>query len=179
MRKTMLKFMLGISCIGLSACGNGAKAESNTVKDSVPGTEQAVEIVESASVEEPQANFEKMKVTAKMIFALVLPQGQSSDGFEDVVISECTPSFIEALKQMNDFDDGGIAWWALRTMEQEGPETESSVISISPDGENAVVVEYSDMGYKANTRLEFIKVDDCYKVNSASVTYNNETRTIK
>ena len=122
---------------------------------------------------------DQMEAAARLVFAMVLPQGVQSDDFEEIVSSKCTPSFIDALKRENDFEDGSIAWWALRTMEQEGPSDSSEVISITTDGNDAVIVNYSDMGHKASTRLEFIKVGDECKVNSATVTYNGKNRTIK
>lgn len=121
----------------------------------------------------------QMEQAARLVFAMVLPQGVQSDDFEEIVVAKCTPSFIDALKSANDFEDGSIAWWALRTMEQEGPADSSEVISLTPDGDDAVIVNYSDMGHKASTRLEFIKVGDECKVNSATVTYNGKNRTIK
>ncbi len=169
------QILIGVSFTGLVACGNSQQANASDANqnDSVAATE-TVEVTT-----ENDDNFGQFEHTARMVFAMAMPQGEQSDDFEGIVVAECTPSFIEALKKENDFEDGSIAWWALRTMEQDGPEDSSSIISITPDGNNAVVVNYSDMGHKASTRLEFVKEGDSYKVNSATVTYNGKERTIK
>ena len=178
--------MLGISCMGITACANNSQATKAT--DSNADTVAIVESVtedakaEKAEVkaEETPADFDQLSTVAKMIFAEVLPGTVNSDGFEEMVIAECTPSFIQALKDANDFDDGGLAWWMLRTMEQEGPDFDNNkVISVEPAGDNSVIVNYYDMGLKASTRLDFVKVGDQYKVNSATVNYNGNSWTVK
>lgn len=174
---TSFKIMLGASLLVLTSCGNNSRTASNANAESTVVKEDTV--VAGVMEKTTTADLDQMELIAKEVFSMVLPQGVSADDLESIVISKCTPRFIDALKRANDFDDGGIAWWALRTMEQEGPEPESYVLSITPGGDEAVLVTYSDMGHKATTRLEFIKEGDEYKVNSAIVTYNNEKRTIK
>lgn len=55
----------------------------------------------------------------------------------------------------------------------------SEILTITPDGDDAVIVSYSDMWHKASTRREFVKDGENYKVNSARVTYGAETRIIE
>ena len=175
---SVLKIMLGAAFIGLAACGS-SKTESMSDTDSIVVSSDTATVDDEAAIDDQNnSTFSQMELTARHVFALVLPVGLNSDDFEDIVIAECTPAFINALKQANDFDDGGIAWWALRTMEQEGP-GETEIFSITPDGKDAVIVSYSDMGHKATTRLEFVKDGEKYKVNSAVVTFKGEKRTIK
>ena len=174
--------MLGASLVGFTACGNSGQSESSAVNaDTIAAVEETavVTTTDASSEEDNNADFEQLEQAARLVFAMVLPQGVQADDFEEIVVAKCTPSFIDALKSANDFEDGSIAWWALRTMEQEGPESTSEVLAITPDGSDAVVVNYSDMGHKGSTRLVFVKSGDDYKVNSATVTYNGKNRTIK
>ncbi|MDE6416582.1 MAG: hypothetical protein K2K68_06115 [Duncaniella sp.] len=171
----LFKIAFGIFLTGFTSCSNSSQqSKENVETDSVSATETYVEIEEA-----PDNNFEQLQAAARKIMSLALNIGQNSDDFEKSVIAECTSSFIKALENENEFDDGGLPWYVLRTMEQEGPEFQSSIVSITAEGDNAVVVEYLDMGLKGKTKLEFVKDGDTYKVNSASVTYKEEIRTIK
>ncbi|MBD5330983.1 MAG: hypothetical protein HDS00_03670 [Bacteroides sp.] len=174
---TSFKIMLGASFLVLMSCSKSSQTETNPNTDSTVVTEETA--IATVAEETVNADFGQMESTARQVFALVFPPGEKADDFEGIVISKCTPSFVDALKRANDFDDGSLAWWALRTMEQEGPEEESSVISITSDGDDAVLVEYSDMGHKATTRLEFVKDGDDCKVNAATISFNGERRTVK
>lgn len=180
--RTIIKIIAGVTLVGLTACGNSSQTGSDTSADTTDVTSQAAAdaVEETAS----QANFARQEETARMIFTLVLlPPNDDSEyeALEETVISRCTPSFIGTLKQRyeDEYDMDGLATWLLRTGEQDGPEDTSSIISVTPAGDDAVIVEYSDHGYKASTRLNFIKDGNEYKVNSADVTYNKETRTVK
>lgn len=175
------KITLGLSLVCLTACGNPGQSKTMTNVDSVAQVGETTVATETdpMSVEDNNADFKEMEQAARLVFAMVLPQGEHSDDFEDIVVANCTPSFIDALKRENDFDDGSVAWWALRTLEQEGPEDNSEIVSIMADGTDAVIVNYSDMGHKGSTRLAFIKDGDKYKINSATMTYKGESRTIK
>ena len=165
--------LLILTCLGFMACGNSRQTSTTGGDDS---SSASTEIVDEPV--EKVADFDQMENTSRMLFAMVLPQGIQADDFEQLVISKCTPSFIEALKSWDEFEDGNIAWYALRTMEQDGS-GENEIIAVTPDGNDAMVVEYLDMGHKGTTRLQFVKDGEDYKVNSAIVTYNGENRTIK
>ena len=167
--------------IGLVACGNGQQTSgvNEPAGDSISVTVDSLVTAGEAQPMTEVANSEECELIARKIFALVLPQGENADGFEEQVIANCTPSFIEALQRENDFEDGSIAWWALRTMEQEGPSETSEILSITPEGNDVVVVSYLDMGHHASTRLRFVKTADGYKANSATVIYNGKERTVK
>lgn len=169
--------MLVISMAGLAACGISSSSANDSGERSTDSSIEGTSDVTIVS-EEDNVDFEQMEEDASIVFALVLTPEKQSDEIAGIALSKCTPSFINALKRENEYDDGGVAWWALRTMEQDGPEDDSEVISIIPDGTNAVIVNYSDMGYRAFTRLEFVKDNGEYKINSATVSYNGEERTI-
>ena len=172
--------MLGVSFVGLAACGNTQSSVSTNDRDTdIIASDTAVVASETSVAEDSSTNFEELESTARRVFAMVFPVGEQSDEFEEIVVSKCTPSFIDALKRENDFEDGSIAWWALRTMEMEGPSDTSEILSITPEEDNTVVVHYSDMGHKASTRLDFVKEGESYKVNSATITFNGKNRTVK
>lgn len=174
------QLLLCVSFVGFAACGNTqSSVNSSDTTDSIVPDIVAVVPETPAVAEDNSANFDELQGVARRVFAMVFPVGEQSDDFEELVVSQCTPSFIDALKSQNDFEDGSIAWWALRTMEQEGPSDTSEILSITPEGKDAVVVNYLDMGHKASTRLDFVKDGDTYKINSATVTFNGKERTVK
>ena len=180
MKKSNIYFAV-VLMFGLTACGNSVQSGTETNTDSNAAVEgSVVDSTSEISVEESNCvDFDQMEKTARMVFAMVMPQGVHADDFEGIVASKCTTSFIDALKAMDEFDEGNIAWYALRTMEQEGPSDISEILDVKPDGNDAVIVNYSDMGHKASTRLVFVKNGDDYKVNSAVVTYKGQNREIK
>lgn len=172
--------VFGLLLAGLVSCGNagqsGTPGDTDTAAVSAP---DAVAMTDtSAAPEDSEAGFNVQADAARIVFGMVLsPEKQSGDA-EQLAVSKCTPALIAALREMNDYDDGGIAWWGLRTMAQDGPEDSSEIISVTPDGHDAVILEYSDMGLKASTRLIFVRQDDGWKINSAVVTYAGESRTV-
>ena len=81
----------------------------------------------------------------------------------------CTAGFIQRLEKANDSDSKGYATWLLRSGMQDGDGTPSRVISIVPDADNTVIVNWSDMGHKGSTAFTLVKSDNEWKINNATV----------
>lgn len=170
-KKLMMSGLLAISMCVLGACSSKASTESDTTAiDSVADT---TVVAEEAPAEEDNSVFEAQKGVAEAVMNVAL--NISSD--EKVAKSNCTKSFIKALQNENEFDDGGIPWYCLRTMEQDG-DGSSKIVSVEPSGENAVEVKYLDMGNEGKTVLHLVESDGAWKVNSAEITYKGSTRKI-
>lgn len=66
-----------------------------------------------------------------------------------------TPRLTAKLKAANEYDDGGLALWELRTGAQDG-DGPSKVLSIAPAGDDWYVVKYLDMGLAGETKLKAV-----------------------
>ncbi len=75
--------------------------------------------------------------------------GCGLEGLED----HFADSVLTRLKKGYDMDGEGYALWLLRTGFQDGPEDESSVLSIYPCN-GGFKVAYSDMGHRGSTTFK-------------------------
>lgn len=88
----------------------------------------------------------------------------------DFKISEiCTDGFIQRLECANGYDPQGCAAWLLRSGMQDGDNSMSNVISIVPDSDNKVIVNWSDMGHKGFTIFTMVEYDGEWKIDNATV----------
>ena len=81
----------------------------------------------------------------------------------------CTADFLQRLENANDFDTKGYATWLLRSGMQDGDDTLSKVLSITPGNNNTVIVNWSDMGHEGSTTFTLIESDGEWKIDNATV----------
>ncbi|MCM1290564.1 MAG: hypothetical protein NC201_06860 [Prevotella sp.] len=169
------KFLLSLSIATavsvFTACG--PKTVTETEKDTARVEKEAAPVVQekvdsaaikAAQEEEAKAVFAEQEKVARDLYGNVVLGGSNS---KSVISRYCTSKCMKAMQAANEYDDGGYAVWVLRTEHQDGSGP-SVVTSITPDGENAVLVKYKDMGYNGSTRLLFVKEGDKWKVNGAT-----------
>lgn len=75
----------------------------------------------------------------------------------DYIIAHATPELIDKLRAANDYDDGGIAFWVLRSEAQDGDTDVQEVTGISLHGEDWYQVDINDMGNRVSV---WVKVYD-------------------
>lgn len=165
----------------MSALGSCA-GNSNSVADSASEAAraesiQALQAEESARVakadsiaaaeNEGKAAFAEQEKLARELFKYVLGLSNNTSKCEAFLKANSTPEFQRALKNANEYDDGGYAIWALRTGNQDG-DGASTVSGIEPDGIDCVIVKYKDMGQSGSTSLKFVKENDAWKISGAN-----------
>ena len=89
---------------------------------------------------------------------------------EDYNITDiCRPAFLKRLRAANTFDAPGYAIWLLRSGMQDGDDTPSEVLSVTPRGNHTVVVEWTDMGHIGQTTLTMVESEGAWKIDNATV----------
>lgn len=168
----MKKLIYLAAILAVTACGQSKTetADTDTQKITVDTALDVVNpidtpVQESAVAEEAPAaedNFAAQEKVARELYTKCV-FGSSTSTLKKL----CTQSMLSKLKAANEYDDGGYAVWTLRTGVQDG-DGPSKVTSITPDGEDAVIVKYKDMGTPGSTRLLFVREGDTWKVNGAT-----------
>lgn len=179
------KFLLTAGVIlvmaGLGSCSGTNKSDADSAAEAVraesiaaANAEESAKAAEAARAdsiaaaeEEAKAAFAEQEKLARELFKYVLGLSNNTSKCEAFLKANTTPEFQKALKNANEYDDGGYAIWALRTAAQDGNGA-STILSIEPSGIDCITVNYKDMGTKSNTKLKFIKDGDAWKISGSS-----------
>lgn len=86
---------------------------------------------------------------------------------EEYLTSRCTLPFVDKLRAAYDMDGGGYATWLLRTPAQDGDGT-TCVTGARVVDDNAVEVQYLDMGQAGTTVLIFTDIDGEPRIEDAT-----------
>lgn len=169
----MKKLVYLAAALALTACGTKEKdgdtatsVEVDTTMKVVNPSDSVVQADTATPKEDAVAeddNFPAQEKVARELYGKCVFGGPAAS----VLKKCCTASFLKGLKAANEYEDGGYAVWVLRTGAQDG-DGPSKVTSITPDGPDAVIVKYKDMGASGSTRLIFVKEGDSWKVNGAT-----------
>lgn len=174
MRK-ISKLMLCMSAFAVVACGKSEKSvdsEENTANvETTDSTSNA-----AATAENTEQDLAAQKEAAKTIMTVALNL-ENASALEKKAEELCTPVLLRALREANEYEDGSVAWFALRTGYQDGPEDDSSILSVDKNGENEICVGYSDMGHHGQTILYFVKDEGVWKAHKAEQIIGSDKRT--
>ncbi len=85
-------------------------------------------------------------------------------GDQEFAVANATPKFIDELRDANDFDDGGLALWLMRSEAQDGDDIQV-VKSVAPDGDGWYTVDINDMGNELTVHVFMVdnKIADFVK----------------
>lgn len=86
---------------------------------------------------------------------------------EEYLTSRCTLPFVDKLRAAYDMDGEGYATWLLRTPAQDGDGT-TCVTGARVVNDNAVEVQYLDMGQPGATVLIFTDIDGEPRIEDAA-----------
>lgn len=147
-----MKKLLIVMVVALSICACGHKNSSNSKQVDSAATVP----VDSAAIKDSIEKADSAAVVAYLekLYNLVLNQ----KGDEKELTSNFSSEMKKRLIAANDYDDGSMALWELRTGAQDGPSDVSKVKSITKD-KDWYVVKYTDMGWKGSTKLK-VTVDN-------------------
>ena len=144
-----MKKLLAVLVIFLfiCACSNNKNSSEGKQVD----TTVASAPVDSTAIKDSVEKADSAAVVAYLekLYNLVLNQ----KGSEKELTSHFSPEMKKRLIAANDYDDGSMALWELRTGVQDGPSDVSKVKSITKD-KDGYVVRYLDMGWKGATKLK-------------------------
>ncbi len=136
----ILPLLASVSC----SQGKDAKAAESEIT--------VTETVEATTEEAPAVDVEADKALVSSLYekCVLLPFGKRADEAyaKDVCSDECVKKLVAA----NEFEDGSLAFWALRTDAQDG-DGDSKVTAIEPMGDGWYKVSYLDQGFKGETRV--------------------------
>lgn len=140
------------AALTLTACGS-AESQNNAASSA---ENQQTDSIESTT---PQAPASEILVTEEMAnesaarqFYIFTVLAQDPD--YDFMRAVCTPEFVGKLAAAYDYDGEGYAVWLLRSGEQDG-DGPTEILNVSSAGENAMRVDYLDMGHEGSTILHF------------------------
>lgn len=114
-----------------------------------------------------QAEFPTIAANIEALYANLVFGTASDPGFKASDI--CTDGFLRRLSAANDYDAEGYATWLLCSGMQDGDDTPSEVLSVTPGEGNTIVVRWSDMGHKGSTTLTMTHADGTWKIDGATV----------
>ncbi|MDE5750435.1 MAG: hypothetical protein K2H87_06670 [Duncaniella sp.] len=117
--------------------------------------------------ESMQAEFPAIEANVKVLYANLVFGTATNPGFK--ISDICTDGFLSRLSEANDYDTEGYATWLLRSGMQDGDDTPSEVLSVTPGEGNTVVVRWSDMGHQGSTTLTMTRADGMWKIDGATV----------
>ena len=140
-----MKKLLLVLVVMLSVCAcdhkNGSKPVTNAKAVAVDSTEIRDSIAKADST--------AIVSYLEKLYGLVLNQ----KGNKEELTSHFSAGVKKRLVAANDYDDGSMALWELRTGAQDGPSDVSKVKSITKY-KDWYVVKYYDMGWKGTTKLK-------------------------
>ncbi|MCM1036130.1 MAG: hypothetical protein NC406_02225 [Bacteroides sp.] len=134
----------------MASCGSkGASAQGQVAEDSV-----AVSADIAAEGNEQQDMDIIRQFYMKSVFG----------GDQEFAVANATPKLIDELRSANDFDDGGLALWLMRSEAQDGDDIQI-VKSVTPDGDGWYTVEINDMGNELTVHVFMVdnKIADFVK----------------
>lgn len=159
--KKLLFFPLAVAMLAVCACGNKTEApaqnaDSAAVVDSDSTAAGDSLQAEPAAAAEDNLKAEEEAVTVYLhsLYNYVL----KDKGDADDLAAHFSPAVKKRLKDANEYDDGGLAFWELRTGNQDGPSDVSRVNDITHEGD-WYVVKYTDMGTPGSTKFK-VEVKD-------------------
>ncbi|MDE6417605.1 MAG: hypothetical protein K2K49_00140 [Duncaniella sp.] len=117
--------------------------------------------------ESMQAEFPTIAANIEALYANLVFGTATDPGFK--ISDICTDRFLSRLAEANDYDTEGYATWLLRSGMQDGDDTPSEVLSVTPGEGNTVVVRWSDMGHQGSTTLTMTRADGTWKIDGATV----------
>lgn len=166
----MKKIIIAAVGFVFTACGHtdNVGTTENTTDDAAPAVENVAVATEEDVTTEPapeevkEDNFPAQEKVARELYKACVFGGNTGK-----LKKLCTPAMLKRLRNANEYDDGGYAVWCLRTEAQDG-DGPSKVVSVTPDGDDAVIVKYKDMGHSGSTRLVFVLDGDTWKVDNAT-----------
>lgn len=162
--KRQLFLPIAVAMLTVCACGNKTTApaqdadtaavevdsSSNTTDTLQAQTEPAAETAEDAKKAEEEA----VTVYLHSLYNYVL----KDKGDADDLAAHFSPAVKKRLKDANEYEDGSLAFWELRTGNQDGPSNVSRVNDITHEGD-WYVVKYTDMGTPGSTKFK-VEVKD-------------------
>lgn len=167
-------FFIPFAAALLMACAGGNKSgetaegvDSTAIRDSIArvdslqradSIQKADSIQRADSIQKAESAKMAEEVAAKNYLTRLYNVVLNNGGNQREVTSHFSPSVKRRLIAANDYDDGGMALWELRTMAQDGPSSVSKVKSITRQGD-WYVVSYSDMGNPGATKLKLVVKD--------------------
>lgn len=159
-------FYATVMAIFLTACGGTTSRDnqqSDTViqPDSIEYASTGPEATGPATTEPEATEPEAIESIARQIYLFTV---LAEEPDYDFLRANCTPGFINRLADANDYDDGGYAIWLLRTGEQDG-DGPTGILDVIRVSDNAVRVDYIDLGHVGSTTLHFNKEN---KIESAT-----------
>lgn len=158
--KKILFLPLAVALLAVCACGsktNGTAdaVDSSAILDSIAQADslQRADSIQKADstqkADSQKADDAAVMAYLRQLYDLVLNQ----KGNEAKITSHFSASVKKRLVAANEYEDGGMALWELRTEYQDGPLDTSKLTGITRDGD-WYVVSYSDMGNPGTTRLK-------------------------
>ena len=161
-----------VSCSGSNKGADSAAQAAKNESIHAALEAQAAESAEAekadsiAAAQDLEKAFAEQEKLAHELFKYVLGLSNNTSKCEAFLKANSTAEFQKALKNANEYDDGGYAVWALRTGAQDG-DGASTILGVEPDGPDCVTVKYKDMGQSGSTKLKFVKEGDAWKISGA------------
>lgn len=153
------------TAILIAACALVACSQKNS-GDSAAETAPVAEETTVAEANSFTADFTEIEKSVREFYAGAV-FGENTDS--TFMAQFCTAEFMRKLSDAYDYDSPGYATWLLRSGMQDGDDSPSEVLTVTPGAGNTVVVEYSDMGHKGSTTLDMAEDSGRWKINGCSV----------
>lgn len=78
--------------------------------------------------------------------------------------NHCTKNILNKLASDYDYDDGGLATWDFRSINQDGPNNRHEIISVEPQGDNWYLYRFYDMGTKGSHKIRVVQKGEDYVI---------------
>ena len=158
--KNSLILTLVLAVISFTACGNKSGASSETADSS------NVDSVKVDSVEKTTFFVDDDKAFVENFYTNVVlswgEPGVDEKALEEALLKAITPEIAKKIKSQY----GYYKVHLLRSGAEDGPEDESTVLSVESEGDRWYAVKYSDMGLICTTRVHLtgdindMRIDD-------------------
>lgn len=136
-----------------------ARQDSIRVADSIRQAEE-----KAAAEAQAQAEADSLAREQKVIDFITDMYNLKQFESEKWLRSHCTDKVMRKLRADYDYDDGGLATWDFRSMNQDGPSNVHKIVEVKPIGDGWYQYDFIDMGTKGSHKVLIIEDGDGFKI---------------